>query len=329
MQWCFAYGTLCSMWGFLHSIYRSVERSRYKVLGLICFAAFFICLRVLLEAISSGLFMKSDKILIAFVCIQYLLWFGSTYLMVLACFRYVARVPLRLAVYLLLSTVILLIPILSAALVGAHTQFVFLSYNDPGVLQSIATLMYTSPVNHNLFYEIVLVVIGVPIIAYFFCRDILRSLATLVCIYGALAFIQAFLYVCSVQQCVFVVGSDIPISIFLCFYSIVLTGGWIGVLFFPELREHLSADDTIFTQTNLMHAFVLIIPYGIVAMLMSGNAIDLAFLFLSYFISFYAGLFIYKHWREKSLLGLNAFLAIYEGLILATFALTCFRFFVG
>ena len=273
--------------------------------------------------------MRSDKILVAMVSIEYLLWYVSTFLILLACFRYIARAPLKSVVYVLLSTVILVEPVFAASLAGAQAQFAFLSYNDPDLFKSIASLMYFSTTNHHMFYELLLMAIGVPIIAYFFCRNIARSVMTWVCAYLSMIFLNFFVYICSVPICVFAVDSDIPISIFLCFYAIVFTGGCTYLFLFPEFRRYMYVDNTIFTQANAFWAILFFIPYGIVGFLMSGYFFDLLFLFLSYFIFFYIALFLYKHWKERELIGLNTFLAIYELLILATFALTAFRFFVG
>ena len=311
----------------LYNVYSNFERSTYKVAVLVCYAAFFMCLRVLLETMSTGLFMRSDKVLVAMVSIEYLLWYISTYLILLACFRYIARVPLSRAVYVLLSTVILLEPVFAASLAGAKAQFSFLSYNDPDLFKSIVSLMYFNAANHHMFYELLLMAIDVPLIAYFFCRSVVRSILTWVCAYLSIIFLNFFVYFCSVAICAFVVDSDIPISIFLCFYAIVFAGACICLFLFPELRRYWYADNTIFTQASAFWALLFFIPYGIVGMLMSGYFFDLLFLFASYVIFFYVSLFLYKHWKEKSLLGLNTFLAIYGGLILTTFVLTAFRFF--
>lgn len=303
------------------------DTSRYKTVVLISFAFFFVCLRTLLEVTSAGLVDRGDLLLSLFVSIQYILWFISTFLMILVCFRYIAKTPVAHLPYLLLSSVVLLIPIFSVLLLGEHAQFVFLSYKDPGLFKSILSLMYFSPTNHHMFYEALLLVVGVPSVAYFFCRDVVRSVMTMFCVYGFLIFIQAFLYVCSVEMCVFVAKSDIPISIFLCFYTIVLAAGWLAVLLLPELRRYLSSEDTIFTQANVVWALLCFVPYAAVSMLMSTYLIDLLFMFASYFIFFYTLLFLFAHAGDRELRGLNTYLGIFAALVFSTFALTVYQFF--
>lgn len=247
--------------------------------------------------------------------------------MILVFFRYVARAPLQTVVYILLSAGALLVPILSASLAGIQTQFMYLSYHDPDLFKSVASLMYLSPTNHHMFYELLLLVVGVPVIAYLFCRDITRAAMTLICVYGALIFIQAFVFVCSLPVCVYVTDSDVPIAIFLCFYSIVVICAWTAAFLFPEIREYAAADKTVFTQSNIFWALAFFIPYGAVAMLMSGYLIDLFLMSASYFVCFYTTMFLFKHWRQPQLLGLNTFFALYDLLMLATFGLTALTFF--
>jgi hypothetical protein len=282
-----------------------------------------------LETVRADLFSQSDNLLTAFVNLQYVFWFLSTYLMIFACFRYVAGADPRRALYLALSAPVLLIPIIAAALSGTQTEFLFLSYSDPDLWSSLASLMYFSSANHNLFYEIVLIAVVMPCIAFLFCRNILRSLATFVCFYLSLAFVQAFLYVCSAPRCVFVVESDIPISIFVCYYCIVFVTGWLLIFLYPEFEEYRKSDSSIFTQGNFTLALLLAVPFGIVAFLMSGYLIDLLFLFGSYFSCFYVMLFMLRTWKDKRLIGLNTFLGIWSALMIITFFLTCWRFFVG
>jgi hypothetical protein len=306
-----------------------MDRSVYTYPALVVFAFFFMFLRTVLETISTGLFFNTDKILVAMVCIQYLLWYLSTFLMILACFRYVGGFKLRQLPYLLLSSVILLIPVIAAGLAHEPSGFIYLSYRDPDVWKSIASLMYLNHANHYMFYELLALVVGVFAITYAYSRDAARSLWTTVSVYGALIFIQAFLPVCSVERCIFVADSDIPISIFLCFYSAVPVAGWLYALFYPELQEYLRSEESIFTQTTFANALLLFIPYGVVALLMSGYLVDLFFLASTYFLCFYACLFLYRHGKDPRLLVLNVFLGIWAALMLTAFFLTCWRFFVG
>lgn len=282
-------------------------------------AIIFILLRIGSELLSARLFGELDNVPVVLLVIQWSLWYSGTIIATLACFRHIGQVPLRKAYYLLLGTPLTVLPIVIGILRGTGTPFAYLSYHEPGLLLSVATLMYASPTNHYMFYEFLIIAIVVPIVTYLFTRRILRSVATALGMYLALIFAQGFIYLCSDPgQCVFGVGSGIPIYVFLCLYLTATVAGWLCVLLWPELRRYMQAGDTVFTQQNFAIALLLSIPYAMAALRITGYFFDLLFLLLAYFIFFYALLFLWKNWRGKRLLGLNLFLGIYSLLIMAT-----------
>ena len=165
----------------------------FSLRWLVLYAAFFVALRILLELKSTGAFLNGLDAQDLFEIIQWMLWYAGTLLMTLSCFRYVAGASIKNSLMVLLATPVLLIPVAAAALDGRPLVLDYLHYSDPSMVRAVFSLMFFSS-NHYLFYEFVVLMLGIPIVAYWYSRSVVRALVTFVGFYGALIVIQGFIH---------------------------------------------------------------------------------------------------------------------------------------
>ena len=212
-------------------------RSFFNPLRLVLYAAFFVALRIGLELWYGGLLRYGLNWSLLFIVLEWLLWYAGTFLMVLSCFRYVAGAGAKSASLALLGAPMLLIPVITAVIIGDPLRLDFLDYREPGVWAAIASLMYLSPYNHAMFYELALAAVTIPIMAYRFSKSAARALATFFVFYAALIFLQGFVYVCANgPRCVVQIGGN-PTMVWLGYFA-ATSFIWLCVFLWPELRRY-------------------------------------------------------------------------------------------
>jgi hypothetical protein len=301
------------MQALFHKISASAGDRRVQA-GLVAIALFFVTARVLVEFLTTGLYATSFVFGVKDISVlpQWLLWYGSVFLMVLACFRHLARVRMPQALLLLPGAAILLIPVGIALALHAETKFSYLYYTDPGVWRAIATLMYTSPANHFMFYELLVLVVSAPIIAYGFSRSVVRAALTPIVIYAALIFAHAFMYACPASDmCLLPFRSYILPPLYGAFYFALMAAAWLCALLWPELREYARRRDAVFTRRNLAYASAGYIPFFGASVWAAPAPLDVFLVSFAYFALFYALRFLSAHRGEGKLLAFSVFLCAY------------------